>query len=262
VQENGKPLYDGYVIATFAGMLPINQCFPEIPGVYAAALPPTDPRWFVFGVGVPVFRVMTQSEYFQAIALRRPDGDTPPDLYRYYEIAGAAHATPTELDFGPAPADILKSNRPIPETGCYMGLPRSRFPNGIIFDGVWANLDLWVNKGIAPPHADVLAVNPAIPAGYPPTLLDPFGNAVGGVRTPYVDVPISTWFANSPGDLICNLSGFEIPFNAATLSLLYPDHRDYVQKVAEDTISLVQKRFLTFFDGLKIIMEAARAEVP
>ncbi len=262
VQANGKALYDGYIIGTFAGMIPINQCFPELPGVYAAQLTQTDPRWFIFGVGVPVFRVMTQSEYFQAITLRRPDGDTFPDLYRYYEVAGAAHATPTELDFGPTAADIAKAGRPYPETGCYMGLPRSRFPVGMIFDGAWANLDLWVRKGIAPPHADVLAVNPAIPAGYPPTLLDPFGNAIGGVRTPYVDVPISTWFVNSPGDLICNLSGFEIPFDAATLQFLYPTHSDYVQKVVKDALPLVQQRFLTLMDGLKIVVEAVRADVP
>lgn len=262
VQANGKPLYDGYVIGTFAGMIPINQCFPALAVSGAAALTATDPRWFILNAGVPVMRMMSQSEYYLAIAIRQPDSDTFPTMFRYYEVAGASHATQAELDFGPAVADVLKANRPYPETGCYYGLPRSLFPFGMLFDAVLTNLDLWVRKGVLPPHGDYIEVQANPPAGYPPTLLDQFGNAVGGVRTPYVDVPISTWFVNSPGDLICNLSGFTIPFSEATLQLLYPTHADYVQKVASDTIAVVQKHFLNVVDGLTILVEAVRADVP
>jgi hypothetical protein len=37
---------------------------------------------------------------------RRPDSDAPADRFRHYEMAGAAHATPDELNFAAAPADI------------------------------------------------------------------------------------------------------------------------------------------------------------
>ena len=39
---------------------------------------------------------------------RREDGDTPGDLYRHYDIAGAGHATPDELWFAARSQDIVK----------------------------------------------------------------------------------------------------------------------------------------------------------
>jgi len=149
VAANGKPLFDGYVIAMSSGPSQINQC--------AGPVPAGDSRRVIKDVGVPVIRVMSQSDYLSGIAARRPDSDTAPDQYRNYEIAGSAHATPDELNFAAAAEDILKAGRMVPPMACNEG-PRSRFPNWVAFNAIFQNLDLWVRKGIAPPRADLIAV--------------------------------------------------------------------------------------------------------
>jgi hypothetical protein len=174
-------------------------------------------------------------------------------------MAGAGHATPDELYFSAAPADIVKAGVPVPPMSCNEG-PRSRFPSRIFFDAIVRNLDLWVRYGIRPPHADPIATQTT---GSTTTgVVDQFGNVVGGLRSPYLDVPTSTWFGNSTGASFCVIAGHEVPFDAARLQQLYPTHRAYVRAVARDTARLVAGRYITGYDGLDLIREAAQADVP
>jgi hypothetical protein len=251
VKSDGKPIYDGYIVGVaggaFAGAYPINQCVP--------APRANDPRRQFKDVGVPVIRIMSQSDYLPGIGSRRPDNDTPPDQYRHYEMAGAAHATPDELFYSAAPADIVKAGRAVPPMACNEG-PRSRFPSSIHFDAALQNLDLWVRDGLAPPHADPILVDNGAP------VLDEFGNVQGGLRSPFVDVPTSTWRATATGASFCFIAGYEVPFDQATLERLYPTHGAYVAAVARDVRALVADRFLTPADGDKLIREAAESDVP
>lgn len=91
---------------------------------------------------------------------------------------------------------------------------------------------------------------------------DQFGNVVGGLRSPYVDVPISTWCGSATGASFCFIAGWEEPFDETQLLALYPDHRAYVRSVVKNVKSLVAERFLTRFDGRRLIREAVRADVP
>ena len=198
----------------FVGIVPINQCEPP-PGV-------GDPRLQFSNVGVPIIHVMSQSDYLFGIAARRPDSDAPADRFRHYEMAGAAHATPDELNFAATSADIIKAGVPVPPMNCNEG-PRSRFPSRIFFDAMVRNLDLWVRYGIRPPHADPIATQTT---GTTTTgVLDQFGNVVGGLRSPYLDVPTSTWFGNSTGASFCVIAGHEVPFDADAPAAALPDPR-------------------------------------
>lgn len=244
VEADGKPMFDAYVIAMSSGPSAINQCAPAIPA--------GDPRRMVRDAGVPVVRVMSGSDYLTGIAARRPDNDHAPDLYRNYEIAGSAHATPEELNFAAAAADITKAGRAVPPMSCNEG-PRSRFPNSVAFNAILQNLDLWVRRNVPAPHADAIHVENGAPA------LDQFGNVTGGIRSPYVDVPTSTWFGNSTGESFCRIAGHEVPFGAARMSELYPTHRAYADAVAKDVATLVAARFITRDDGADLIAEAAKA---
>ena len=238
VKANGKPIFDGYLIAVASGPSPINQC--------AALLPADDPRRMIRNAGVPVIRVMSQSDYLRGISARRPDSDAAPDLYRNYEIAGSAHATPDELLYAAAPADIIKAGRAVPPMSCNEGL-RSRFPNSLAMNAIFQNLDLWVRKGIAAPRAEpITVVNGA-------AVLDEFGNVKGGIRSPFVDVPTSTWFGNSTGESFCMIAGHEVPFDAARLARLYPDHATYQRQIAANVAKLVRQRWITKGDGDTLI---------
>ena len=251
VESDGKPIYDGYIVGVaggaFVGAVPINQCEP--------APPVNDPRRQLRNVGVPAMRIMSQSDYLLGIASRRPDGDTGADRFRHYEMAGAGHATPDELYYSAAPADIVRAGRPVPPAACNEG-PRSRFPSSIHFNAAFRNLDLWVRHRLAPPHSEPITVANGAP------VLDEFGNVTGGLRSPYVDVPTSTWLGSSTGASFCFIAGHELPLDRATLHELYPTHGAYVRAVARDVLELVGDRFLTAADGVKLILEAARSGIP
>jgi hypothetical protein len=77
-----------------------------------------------------------------------------------------------------------------------------------------------------------------------------------------VDVPTSTWIGSSTGASFCFIAGHEIPFDRARLAALYRSHGSYVVAVTLDVIRLVAGRYITAADGLELIAEAARADVP
>ena len=255
VKEFGKPLFDGYFIGTYTGMTAINQC---------ATAPRGDRRAELRDVGVPVMRILTQSDYILFGAGARENSAELPDAFWHYEVAGAAHATPAELDFAPAVADIMKAGVTPPVTECEpmpgQKYPRSPFPLGKVFSAAWANLDRWVVDGEAPPTAA------PIEAAAMMTVLDDHGNAKGGLRTPAVDAPVATWYGNAAesvtANLLCYLAGYEVPFEASKLQALYPSHDDYVAKVRASADAAVEGRFLLREDADAIVSEAEGAPVP
>jgi hypothetical protein len=243
VKQDGRSMFDAYIVGMASAPSPINQCAPPVPA--------GDPRRFMRDVGVPVVRVMSQSDYLAGIAARRPDSDTAPDVYRNYEIAGAAHATPDELNFAAAPADIEKGGRAVPPMACNEG-PRSRFPNWPAFDAVLRNVDVWVRRGTPAPHAEPILVVDGKP------VLDTFGNVIGGIRSPFVEAPTSTWFGNSTGPSFCRIAGHETPFDRAQLKALYPSTEAYVRAVTASVSRLVLEGFVVKEDGDELIASARR----
>lgn len=250
VLPGGRQVYDGYLVAVaggaFVGAVPINQCVPA---------PPQDERRQFTNVGVPIIHVMSQSDYLIGIAGRRLDSDVPADAFRHYEMAGAGHATPDELFYSARPADIVRAGRAVPPQQCNEG-PRSRFPSHIFFDAFLANLDRWVRHGTPPPHGSPIVVQQGAP------VKDVYGNVVGGLRSPYLDVPTSRWEGSSTGASFCFIAGHEVPFDRATLDRLYRSHGDYVGTVARSATALAAQRFITAYDAAAIVREAARSDIP
>ncbi|MGY5885399.1 alpha/beta hydrolase domain-containing protein [Modestobacter lacusdianchii] len=245
VAAQGGPTYDGYLLGVaggaFAGAYPMNQC--------EAAPPVDDPRRDLYGIGVPVIQLMSQSDYLRGIGSRRPDSDVAPDQFRHYEMAGAGHATPDELYYSASSADIVAAGRTVPPVACDQG-PRSRFPSAIFFDAALRNLDLWVRDGVAPPRSNPIVVR------YGEPVLDEFGNVQGGLRSPYLDVPRSTWYGTATGASFCYIAGYEVPFDEATIDALYPKPRDYVRQVRQNVRDLEDAGYLTPADADWLIEEA------
>ena len=76
---------------------------------------------------------------------------------------------------------------------------------------------------------------------------------MGGVRTPYVDVPTATYRAGhgtSPG---CGGNfGYSEPFDWARLEALYGSYANYVSRVNDALDRAVDERWLTESDAQKI----------
>ena len=79
-----------------------------------------------------------------------------------------------------------------------------------------------------------------------PLALDQYGNAKGGVRNVWVDVPIATYGVFGKGkmpaqDRLCQLAGTEVALPEATLKSLYRDKADYEKKVSNRLNALVKE---------------------
>jgi hypothetical protein len=246
----GRPVYDGFVIHRHTNMARIRRCAP--------APSPGDPRQMLRGVEVPIIRIVAQTDVLGTYARRRDDGDAPGDRYRLYEVAGAPHADAAFYRHIPSVADqeALGTEPYLAiwpfASACRPEIPLMAFPvMQHVVNAAFANLDRWVRDGVAPPRASRIAV---ADAGTPKArlVLDEFGNAVGGVRSPYLDVPTATYFASTGGPGLCGNLGHKTAFDWARLEALYGSSRAYAAKVADSVDRLVAERWLTEADGRRI----------
>jgi len=243
---NGSRVYDGWLVGGPTGPTAINQCFPT---------PAGDPRQQIRPNGVPVISFRTESDSFSFL-YRRADGDDPNDQFRLYEIAGISHDSATIYENFPTEADAAKAGVTIPSTApCGINPPSVviDFPYEYFFNAGAINLKLW-SAGITPPYAERYVYNGTS------IVRDTFGNAMGGLRSPYVDVPISTYKMPTGG--VCPFIGSRIPFSPELLAELYKNHGIYVSQVSEGAQNLLKEGFLLPMDASKIKVEAARAVVP
>ena len=235
-------VYDGFLVKTPGGVGRIRRCAP--------AVPRGDARNTIRNVGVPVIEVVAQGEI--GADYQRPDSDQPNDRFRIYEVAGAAHidmwayrelplmqdqlaATGAPGQGTPAWPLTSKSDPEIP----LQEHPLLKY----VFDGAFANLEQWAEKGTAPPKAERI------------TMKD--GVAIGGVRNPYVDVPAASYTTTVPGPGTCRELGSTTPFDSAKIDSLYGNHKKYEAKVADSVDGMVKERWITKSDGQKIKAEAA-----
>jgi hypothetical protein len=197
--DNG-PIFDGFLLTSTLGNTPLPI------------------------VDVPMIQMPTQTEvatYAQAgIAFRRPDSDAPGNRFRIYEVAAMPHNNSRE-----SPGF---QNDPCT-------LPVTDFPAGA-FTALGLNyLIEWIATGKNPPHAPYIAVDQNAANDGSPLELDEYGNAKGGVRNIWVDVPIATNGVMGKGktqatERLCSLGGTKVRLPDATLKKLYANKEDYVRK--------------------------------
>lgn len=182
-------------------------------------------------VDVPLIQMNTQTEVNATAAMdnkyRRPDSDEKGNQYRLYEMAGMPHNDSRENPtYKPNPCDK----------------PITRFPVGAMMAMGLDHLVQWVDKGKLPPRASRIVVKDGA------IVPDQFGNAQGGVRNPYVDVPVAqygvpnsatgsranvTINGQQPASFYCSIAGFETPMKPEDLSRKYHTVKNYQAEVKE-----------------------------
>lgn len=204
-------------------------------------------------VDVPLIQIATQTEVNAGAkggsAYRRPDGDAPDDRFRLYEIAGMPHNDSRENPtYDPDPCK----------------LPVTQFPVGAMMAMGLRHVIEWADRGTLPPRAErILVENGAI-------VTDANGNARGGVRTTYVDVPVAKYSVpNSadpkPGtrnDFYCGIAGIETPLPADRLHALYKDAATYRTSVRQRLDELTKAGWFLPEYAEQVIGDAEKVRLP
>lgn len=185
-------------------------------------------------VDVPVLAFQTETDLtFLGYYSARQDDSTN---FRLWEVAGTAHFDTYGL--GAGNGDVGKSPdvaQPVIATEFAGGLircdtPINSGPQHYVMNAAIHTLIRWVRTGKAPKSAPRLEVT----AGPPPTIArDATGNALGGIRTPQVDVPVAVFTGVQTGSILCGLFGTTTLLDAAALAERYPTRSAFTKAHAK-----------------------------
>ena len=251
--------FDGYLIhSRFGGMSPLDGDIMTSMATRASA--PLVAVPIRADVRVPVLMFITETDLmtpnYGYLAARQSDA---PHI-RTWEVAGTAHADSYTLaagaiDTGHIPIEQLaQAYAPVDNI---LGMKLTQRMNSApqhhyVMQAALASLDRWVRTGKAPPQGAPLSVAP----GAEPALVpDAQGNATGGIRSPWVDVPtavLSGLGQDGPG--LTRLFGSTRPFNAEMLAKLYPGGKsDYLAKFQSALRSSIAAGFILPEDETEIM---------
>jgi hypothetical protein len=240
----GGPIFDGYLVEVGPGLLRINQC--------AADVLPNDPRNRVQPTDVPVVNIVSEGDMWLGLQTRRPDVIEPRAGVVTYEIAGAAHKHNGGDGGRPTPAEAARAGVKLPPIPPPEGVILNDFPRAYFSTAALRNLQAWSREGRAPPVGQPLTTEGST------ILRDADGNALGGVRSPWIDVPTAS-YRGGLGLGALAIVGSKTPFPPEKLRSLYPTHADYVAKVKASLEGAVAGRWIVPEDA-SAILERAQAE--
>jgi hypothetical protein len=206
-------------------------------------------------LGVPVMQYITETDLFGPLGFHRAEQDDT-DMLRTWEVAGTAHADRGLLSYSGDMAADVEGGAGFDIAGQCGSINEGN--QGLVLHAAVRALRAWVADGEAPPEAPRFEVSGDAIAR------DERGIAVGGIRTPAVDAPVSVLTGEAPAgrNVLCSLFGDTRPFDAATLRELYPTHDDYVDAVTESADAAVSDGFLLQDDADQIVADAEDADVP
>lgn len=217
-----EAVFDGFLVhSRGAGATPLD-------GVWF------DPSGATTGIGIridnqsPVLILVAEGDVVPPLAFglaRQPDSDS----LRTWEMAGTSHAD-----------DYLLGDA-APLLGCDWRINEG--PHRFVAQAALRALDRWVSEGVAPPCAPPIE----LAAQRPPVIArDAAGIALGGVRTPAVDVPVAVLSGEGPAgaDGPGWLAGSTVPLPAAELISRYGDAAGYLAAYSASLDAAIEAGFL------------------
>lgn len=237
--------FDGFLVHSRAGVsLPLVG-----PGEYAdlaGSITGSKPVTLRTDQSAPVMELQAETDVtgvLKSFDARQPDSDT----FRLWEVAGTAHADAHLI--GPTIA-----------AGIDCGAPINAGPMHLVAKAAYRDLVDWSAGGDAPPTADRLEVS----ADGVSLQRDADGIALGGIRTPPLDVPVDV-LSGVPGpnpDLICILLGTTKPLSAERLAQLYPSRAAYQQRYRKDADHAIAAGFVLPADRAALLTFSRPEAVP
>jgi Alpha/beta hydrolase domain len=194
---------------------------------------------------VPVFMFETQTDLIELgyAAARQPNTAR----IRTWQVAGTSHADAYEVGND---ASILGCTTPV-----------NNGPQHTVVQAAFAAFSRWVDDGTPPPSPAPFKLSGTTP----PTLaLDSRGNVIGGVRTPAVDVPVSTLSGAGPAgaSTLCSLFGSAVPFSPGTLTSLYQTKSNYLAAYSASLDKAIKGGYILSADRSTLLAQAQQVQIP
>jgi hypothetical protein len=241
--------YDGYLINSRASSsTPLAQD-PQVEISVPSEV------FFRTDLNVPVLVFQAETDILRpslnSVLVRQADSE----ILRYWEVAGTAHTDRYSSGGGWTDAGNDPSAGAVEEVDNIQGFiqcesPINSGPMHYVFNAALAALNNWIVDGTAPPVAEALMVSDDLGQ----LLLDESGNALGGIRTPYVDAPVAVLSGyGQSGESFCGLFGTTILFSADQLVSRYVDEAGYVDAVTVAAESAVAAGFVLPLDAQQMI---------
>jgi hypothetical protein len=193
----------------------------------------------------PVLQINEEGNF----STRQPDGQ----YFRLWEEAGAAHAPLVWWRYTWAAQSRDLTGTPLPDVlnvACSVNRGTSDYTSNAA--GYW--MDQWLRDGTPPPPAPHLETD-----ADENIIRDENGLAVGGLRHPFVQVPLALNYgagdAGAPQG--CPLFGSYEPWSLEKIRSLYPTQQDYVTKVNDWVDLELAAGFLLPEDGEDVKEKAA-----
>ena len=222
---------------------------------------------FVAGSPIPVLHLLSDFE-------AQDDGVDPATVdpnYRLWEIAGASHSDffiGYQSVFGHGPRVIggaAKQTQPqfndlLTAAGNYgevihpllatCTLAGATLPMHYADSTAIHQLNVWVATGTAPPNGPRFAFSGGSLAA------DQYGNTLGGIRMPPIDVPVARYVST-----VCQLGGITVPFTDSEIQTLYKTHAAYYALMKDRTDHAVADGWLLPPDAVDLMRRACAASI-
>ena len=251
---DGGPAYDGYFATVGPMQSRIHQCAADVALEDPLQKMPVD-------LDVPFISMCSEAEIWGTRHTRQPNVITPTAGVLLYDVPGGGHnagdlpgANPDMMMALASPADIARAGIQMPAMA---QMPPADFPWGPASRGAYRNLKLWVREHTPPPEAPLIELDGALQV-----VRDRHGNARGGLRMPYIDVPTAAFRGETSIAAGANLMVAKRAFTPDELRALYPTHAAYVAQFSAATDRLVAARFISARDATLMKAAAEAAPVP
>lgn len=236
--------FDGFLVHSRGGaglpLVPPNGSLQaDIAGSIAS-----DPVRIRTDLDVPVLMFQAESDVEGILGfLGARQDDT--DRIRTWEVAGTSHVDRYML--GPI-ADIA---------GCEPDVNSG--PHSLTARAALRSFVDWVVDGTEPPAGEPLDIDDSGVARR-----DDLGIALGGIRTPLVDVPVDS-LRGDPAEgasIFCMLAGRTIPLDADVLRDRYPDVDTYLRQFEDAADAVIEAGFVLPEDRDELLGEAQPDRIP
>ena len=170
------------------------------------------------------------------------DSDDP--MFRYYEIAGVGHGLTARPNVSSTIGSVVpKGVQGISDIAGHSDYePCDKISLPLVW-GMWRNIQGWLDKGVPMPRAARIVRDPGTPGNL---ARDRFGNAMGGIRLPWMNFPDAEYVGvisqKNP------LEGGMKRFDEAQMHELYGSRRAWEVRLRGQLWRLVRDRWMSAED--------------